>query len=147
MSLSIVILAAGVGKRMKSNIPKPLQLLAGRPMITHLYQTAQKISDSIYVVYGQQQEDALKRVLPDSNCQWVCQDKQLGTAHAVQQVLPCLETKQKILVLYADAPLISEVILKELITTTFYKSHFDQLEELEKKMVNLAIQSMECTVI
>lgn len=118
MSLSIVILAAGLGKRMKSNIPKPLQLLGGRPMITHLYQTAQKISDSIYVVYGQQQEDSLKRTLPDSNCQWVCQDKQLGTAHAVQQVLPFLETKQKILVLYADAPLISEVILKELIAST-----------------------------
>lgn len=40
MSLSIVILAAGLGKRMKSGVSKPLQLLAGRPMITHLYQTA-----------------------------------------------------------------------------------------------------------
>ena len=115
MSLSIIILAAGQGMRMHSDKPKVLNLLAGKPLLTHVYETAMKIEHrEIYIVYGCG-GDQVKNTLKTSKVCWVKQEEQLGTGHAVQQVLPNIPKSDDILILNGDAPLISEVSLIKLV--------------------------------
>ena len=115
LSLSIIILAAGQGKRMNSDKPKVLNLLAGKPLLTHVCETAIKIEHrEIYIVYGcggEQVRDSLK----NSQVTWVKQEEQLGTGHAVQQVLPSIPKTDDILILYGDVPLINETSLTKLV--------------------------------
>ncbi len=115
MSLSIIILAAGQGTRMHSDKPKVLHTLAGRSLLTHVYQTAVALSHrEIHVVYGhggEQVPDASN----DFQVSWVKQEEQLGTGHAVQQVLPNVPDVDDVLILYGDVPLITEESLKILI--------------------------------
>ncbi len=115
MSLSIVILAAGQGTRMHSDKPKVLNLLAGKPLLTHVYETAIKIEHrEIYIVYGCGGEQ-VQNTLKSSQVSWVKQEEQLGTGHAIQQVLPDIPKSDDILILYGDVPLISEVSLTKLV--------------------------------
>jgi len=115
LSLSIIILAAGQGKRMHSDKPKVLNLLAGKPLLTHVYETAMKIEHrEIYIVYGCGGEQ-VKNTLKNSQVCWIEQEEQLGTGHAVQQVLPNIPKSDHILILYGDVPLISEVSLAKLV--------------------------------
>jgi len=115
LSLSIIILAAGQGKRMNSDKSKVLNLLAGKPLLTHVCETAIKIEHrEIYIVYGcggEQVRDSLKNF----QVTWVKQDEQLGTGHAVQQVLPSIPKTDDILILYGDVPLINETSLTKLV--------------------------------
>jgi len=115
LSLSIIILAAGQGKRMHSDKPKVLNLLAGKPLLTYVYETAMKIEHrDIYIVYGCGGEQ-VKNTLKNSKVCWVKQEEQLGTGHAVQQVLPNIPKSDDILILYGDVPLISEASLIKLV--------------------------------
>lgn len=106
MSLHIIILAAGQGKRMRSKMPKVLHPIGGVPMLQRVLQTAQRLQpDAIHIVYGhcgEQIRDAFKTW--DLN--WVHQNAQLGTGHAVLQVLPHLPEDGFVLILSADVPLI-----------------------------------------
>jgi bifunctional UDP-N-acetylglucosamine pyrophosphorylase / glucosamine-1-phosphate N-acetyltransferase len=115
MSLSIIILAAGQGTRMYSDKPKVLHILAGRPLLTHVYHTAASLDHrEIHIVYGyggEQVPDASQ----DFQATWVKQEEQLGTGHAVQQVFPNLPDVDNILILYGDVPLITEESLKVLV--------------------------------
>jgi bifunctional UDP-N-acetylglucosamine pyrophosphorylase/glucosamine-1-phosphate N-acetyltransferase len=114
MSLSIVILAAGQGKRMKSDLPKVLQPLAGEPLLSHVLKTAKTLgADAIYVVHGHGGE-RVKEVLKEEPVQWVLQAEQLGTGHAVAQALPHIPDDHLVLVLYGDVPLVREATLKQL---------------------------------
>ena len=121
MNLSIVILAAGQGKRMKSDLPKVLQPLAGQPLLGHVISAAASLSpQSLHVVYGHGGErvraalgDTLAAAVPQHS--WVLQAEQLGTGHAVQQALPQLQDGELALVLYGDVPLIRTATLRELI--------------------------------
>ncbi len=116
MSLSIIILAAGQGKRMHSDKPKVLNLLAGKPLIRHVYETATKIDyRKIYIVYGHGADQVLPALDEDSKISWVEQKEQLGTGHAVKQVLPDIPNDDHVLVLYGDVPLISEASLMKLV--------------------------------
>jgi bifunctional UDP-N-acetylglucosamine pyrophosphorylase/glucosamine-1-phosphate N-acetyltransferase len=114
--LSIVILAAGQGKRMKSDLPKVLQPLAGKPLLQHVIDTAQSLSPrALHVVYGhggEQVKAAMSTARVDG---WVLQAEQRGTGHAVQQALPSLNDDEQVLVLYGDVPLIRPATLKALI--------------------------------
>ncbi|MEM6998203.1 MAG: bifunctional UDP-N-acetylglucosamine diphosphorylase/glucosamine-1-phosphate N-acetyltransferase GlmU [Pseudomonadota bacterium] len=115
MSLSIIILAAGQGTRMYSDKPKVLHTLAGRPLLTHVYQTASSLSHrEIHVVYGHG-GDLVPDALKHYEVSWVKQEEQLGTGHAVQQVLPDLTDLDNILILYGDVPLITNESLNILI--------------------------------
>ena len=115
MSLSIIILAAGQGKRMHSHKPKVLNLLAGKPLLTHVYETAKKIKHrEIYVVYGYGGEQ-VQNTLKNSKVCWIKQEEQLGTGHAVQQALPNIPKSDDILILNGDVPLISEASLIKLV--------------------------------
>ncbi|MFM8645005.1 MAG: NTP transferase domain-containing protein, partial [Actinomycetota bacterium] len=107
MNIAIVILAAGQGKRMKSDLPKVLQPLAGKPLLRHVIDTACTLDPrSLHVVYGHG-GDRVREVLADAPVtNWVLQAEQLGTGHAVQQALPSLHDDQIALVLYGDVPLV-----------------------------------------
>lgn len=119
MSISIVILAAGLGKRMRSALPKVLHTLAGKPLLEHVVQTATKLDTGKQpiVVYGHQ-GDRVRHALADLNVNWVLQEKQLGTGHALQQTLPHLPSSGRVLILYGDVPLIQVETLKHFIIDT-----------------------------
>jgi bifunctional UDP-N-acetylglucosamine pyrophosphorylase/glucosamine-1-phosphate N-acetyltransferase len=104
-TLNIAILAAGVGKRMRSGMPKVLHPLAGRPLLAHVLDTARKLAaDRICVVYGHGGE-AVRRRFPDPDLAWALQDPPLGTGHALAQALPQLAAGGVTLVLFGADPL------------------------------------------
>ncbi len=114
--LSVVILAAGQGKRMKSDLPKVLQPVAGRPLLKHVIDAARALQPAaIYVVYGHG-GDRVREALKDEQVSWVLQAERLGTGHAVMQAAPGIPDDHIVLVLYGDVPLISPTTLKELLT-------------------------------
>lgn len=113
--LNIVILAAGLGKRMHSTLPKVLHPLAGRPLLSHVLDTARAlVPEKICVVYGHGGE-TVPQAIADKKLIWVKQEPQLGTGHALMQTLPHLDEKGVTLVLYGDVPLTKVETLKGLI--------------------------------
>ncbi|MBK5143821.1 bifunctional UDP-N-acetylglucosamine diphosphorylase/glucosamine-1-phosphate N-acetyltransferase GlmU [Budviciaceae bacterium BWR-B9] len=113
--LSVAILAAGKGTRMYSDLPKVLHLLAGKPMVQHVIDTASKLgAQQVHLVYGHG-GDLLKKTLSDQPINWVLQAEQLGTGHAMQQAAPYFADDENILMLYGDVPLISEDTLRRLV--------------------------------
>ena len=116
--LNVVILAAGLGKRMHSTLPKVLHPLAGKPLISHVLATARTLlPGKICVVYGYGGE-LVPQVINDDELIWVKQDPQMGTGHALLQTLPHLDSNGVTLVLYGDVPLTSVETLKKLIATS-----------------------------
>ncbi len=114
MALSIVILAAGQGKRMKSDLPKVLQPLAGRPMLRHVIDCARTLdANEIQVVYGHGGEQ-VRALLANEPVRCVLQSEQLGTGHAVLQAMPAIHDDDLVLVLYGDVPLIQRDTLARL---------------------------------
>jgi bifunctional UDP-N-acetylglucosamine pyrophosphorylase / glucosamine-1-phosphate N-acetyltransferase len=115
MSLAIVILAAGQGKRMKSDLPKVLQPLAGRPLLSHVLDAAKALqAQAIHVVHGHGGE-LVKDVLSKEPVHWVLQAEQMGTGHAVMQALPDIGDEQRVLILYGDVPLVNPATLEQLL--------------------------------
>src|SRR5476651_1692382 len=115
MHLSVVILAAGQGKRMNSDLPKVLQPLAGQPLLQHVIRTAQELTPAnIYVVYGHGAAQ-VQAALSQEPVEWVLQADQLGTGHAVMQAMCVIPDDHTVLVLYGDVPLISAGSLTRLI--------------------------------
>lgn len=106
-ALSVVILAAGKGTRMYSDLPKVLHRIAGKPMVQHVIDTATKSgAKNVHLVYGHGGE-LLKHTLRDDALNWVLQAEQLGTGHAMQQAAPFFADDEDILMLYGDVPLIT----------------------------------------
>ena len=113
--LSVVILAAGEGKRMKSALPKVLQPLAGRPLLVHVIDTARSLQPAaIHVVYGHGGE-RVREALAREQVQWTLQAQQLGTGHAVLQAVPKVPDDHVVLILYGDVPLLSRQTLLDLL--------------------------------
>ena len=103
--LHVVILAAGQGSRMKSALPKVLHCVAGRPMLHHVIGTARQLgAEKIHTVIGHG-GDKVRETITESLVNWVVQEQQLGTGHAVAQALPHLPDDARVLVLYGDVPL------------------------------------------
>ncbi|MHA6560169.1 bifunctional UDP-N-acetylglucosamine diphosphorylase/glucosamine-1-phosphate N-acetyltransferase GlmU [Pseudomonas alliivorans] len=114
MSLDIVILAAGQGTRMRSALPKVLHPVAGNSMLGHVIHSARQLSPmGIHVVIGFGAESVREQLAAD-DLNFVMQDKQLGTGHAVAQALPAL-TADTVLILYGDVPLIEVETLQRLL--------------------------------
>jgi bifunctional UDP-N-acetylglucosamine pyrophosphorylase/glucosamine-1-phosphate N-acetyltransferase len=112
MQLSVVILAAGKGKRMNSDLPKVLQPLAGRPLLEHVVATARSLAPAaIHVVYGHGGE-RVQAALADFCVDWVPQTEQLGTGHALMQAMPRIPDEHRVLVLYGDVPLVQPESLR-----------------------------------
>ena len=115
MDLSVVILAAGQGSRMRSQLPKVLHKLANKPLLRHVIDVAEQLSaQEIHIVYGHGGEVVRER-LAAHNVSWVKQEQQLGTGHAVAQAVPHLTANHTVLVLYGDVPLITKETLQQLI--------------------------------
>ncbi len=116
MGLEIIILAAGKGTRMHSDLPKVLHKVAGKSMLAHVIDTAQKLSpDAIHVVIGHGAE-LVKETIQNDAITWCLQEEQLGTGHAVQQALPHIKNdQQNVLILYGDVPLLKIDTLQQLI--------------------------------
>jgi bifunctional UDP-N-acetylglucosamine pyrophosphorylase / glucosamine-1-phosphate N-acetyltransferase len=117
MKVAVLILAAGQGKRMKSDLPKVLQPLAGRPLLAHVVSSARELEpSSIHVVYGHG-GDAVRAALAAEKLEWSLQAEQLGTGHAVMQAMPKVADDELVLVLYGDVPLIRPATLAQLIAS------------------------------
>ena len=113
--LSVVILAAGQGKRMKSALPKVLHPIAGKSMLAHVIDAAAKLlPENICVIYGHG-GDAVRAAFPAENLIWAKQEPQLGTGHAVMQAIPQLPSNGVTLVVYGDVPLITAPTLSMLV--------------------------------
>ena len=112
--MNVVILAAGMGKRMQSDLPKVLHPLAGKPLLSHVIDTARQLSPSrCCVVYGHG-GDKVPTQLAADDLQFVLQEPQLGTGHAVMQAVSKLNDDQPTLVLYGDVPLTTVATLRAL---------------------------------
>lgn len=106
-ALHIVILAAGEGKRMKSSVPKVLQKIAGKPMLAHVIDAARALDPAgLHIVYGHGGAQVREAFADQQDLQWAEQAEQKGTGHAVQQAMPGIPDKARVLVLYGDVPLI-----------------------------------------
>lgn len=115
MSLHIVILAAGLGKRMHSATPKVLHRVGGKPMLQRVVETALCLKPAgVHVIVGHGGEQ-IKQALASLPVNWIHQAEQLGTGHAVLQALPHISAASQLLVLSADVPLISVDTLQALI--------------------------------
>ena len=117
--LNIVILAAGLGKRMQSELPKVLHTIAGRSMLSHVLEAARALNaDSIVVVVGHGADQVKTAFAGQTDLQFALQAPQLGTGHAVQQAIPLLKEDGEddvTLVLYGDVPLVQLSTLQALL--------------------------------
>lgn len=113
--MNIVILAAGMGKRMYSDLPKVLHPVAGRPMLAHVLDTARALSPSRLVVVVGHGAARVREAVAADDVAFAEQAQQLGTGHAVMQALPLLDDNQPTLVLYGDVPLTSAATLRALV--------------------------------
>ena len=132
MALNVVILAAGKGTRMKSDLPKVLHKVAERPMVQHVIDTARQLgAEKPQLVYGYGAE-ALKAALGEQPLHWVIQAEQLGTGHAVAQAVPNIADDDTVLVLYGDVPLTRLDTLQQLLAV----KPIDGLAILTVKLAN-----------
>lgn len=119
MGLSVIILAAGQGTRMRSNLPKVLHPLAGKSILEWIVEKSEKLNpDNIYIVYGYGGEQVKTSLGHRYTPTWVEQKEQKGTGHAVTQVLPYLKDDEQVLILVGDVPLIEVSTLESLIKVT-----------------------------
>jgi len=127
MALSIIVLAAGKGTRMRSGRPKVLAPLAGRPLLAHVLSGARALApETLHVVIGHG-ADSVRQACAADDISWVEQQKQLGTGHAVQQALPGVPDENTVLVLYGDVPLVSATTLKALVDEAVSQSRLTLL--------------------
>ena len=117
--LNVVILAAGEGKRMNSELPKVLHNIGNKPMLLHVIEAAKQLNPTkLIIVYGHKGEQVKSLVdsnLPGNDFIWVHQDKQLGTGHALKTAYPHLSANGATLLLYGDVPLIDVKTLNDML--------------------------------
>jgi bifunctional UDP-N-acetylglucosamine pyrophosphorylase/glucosamine-1-phosphate N-acetyltransferase len=119
-AVNVVVLAAGMGKRMHSRIPKVLHRIAGKPLLAHVLDAARALQPApgrLCVVYGHGGE-TVREAFHAADLSFARQEPQLGTGHAVQQALPHLDPSARTLVLYGDVPLVRTETLAALVTAS-----------------------------
>ncbi|MCX7086345.1 MAG: bifunctional UDP-N-acetylglucosamine diphosphorylase/glucosamine-1-phosphate N-acetyltransferase GlmU [Methylococcales bacterium] len=122
MKITTVILAAGKGTRMRSELPKVLHRIANKPLLQHVYELSSQLeNNSIKIVYGHG-GDLVKDALKGINANWTEQKQQLGTGHAVQQVADQIDAQDIVLILYGDVPLLKLATVDKLIALVADKS-------------------------
>jgi bifunctional UDP-N-acetylglucosamine pyrophosphorylase/glucosamine-1-phosphate N-acetyltransferase len=115
MTIDVIILAAGKGTRMQSGLLKVMHLLAGKPLLGHVIDTANKLENAKIIVVHGSEAQPVKDAFLDHSVHWAEQREQQGTAHAVAQALPQLRNNSKALILYGDVPLIELATLNALV--------------------------------
>ena len=112
-ALSVVILAAGKGTRMYSDLPKVLHKVAGKPMVKHVIDTANQLgAENVHLIYGHGGE-LMRERLANESVNWVFQAEQLGTGHAMQQAMPFFRDDENVLMVYGDGPMITQETLQK----------------------------------
>ena len=136
MQTRIVILAAGKGKRMGANVPKPLVEIAGKPMIEHLLENIHEsgIDSCPVVVVAPDTHADFHEVCRDKRCEFALQEEQLGTGHAVLCSKDVVGDADAVLVLYGDHPFISAEILARV--TKLHEDHHAVVSILTAKLPN-----------
>ena len=127
VKLSVVILAAGQGTRMRSSLPKVLHPVGGRPMLAHVMDAvsdafSERIAGRIHVVIGYGAE-RVRHAFHEASVNWIVQKKQLGTGHAVMLAAPFCQDADVVLVLYGDVPLIFPGTLQKLVAAADHGRH------------------------
>lgn len=118
MGLEIVILAAGKGTRMKSTKPKVLHEIGGKSLLCHLLDTANELhAENVHLVCGFGMDQIKSAIGERNGITYWCQEKQLGTGHAVLQAVPGLKSGNTLLILYGDTPLVTAETLRSFIET------------------------------
>src|SRR5438876_6021183 len=115
MPLDVIVLAAGQGKRMRSDLPKVLHPIAGRPLLAHVLDTARALNPRRTLVVHGHGAEKVRAAFAQAAVDWVLQAEQLGTGHAVQQAMSQLGRDGEILILYGDVPLVRGESLQRLI--------------------------------
>ncbi len=115
MNLTVCILAAGQGKRMRSDLPKVLHRLADKPLVGHVIDTARDVTEQDPIVVYGHGGPLLRAAFEHDSIVWVEQHEQLGTGHAVGQTLPHVPNDTMTLILYGDVPLLQSSTLQELV--------------------------------
>jgi bifunctional UDP-N-acetylglucosamine pyrophosphorylase / glucosamine-1-phosphate N-acetyltransferase len=115
MLLDVVVLAAGQGKRMRSDLPKVLHPLAGRALLAHALDTARALAPRKTIVVHGHGAERVRAAFPESDLEWVLQAEQLGTGHAVQQAIARVDPESTVVILYGDVPLVRADSLRRLI--------------------------------
>jgi UDP-N-acetylglucosamine diphosphorylase/glucosamine-1-phosphate N-acetyltransferase len=114
--IAVIILAAGLGKRMKSQKAKVLHAVLGKPMVVHVVEVARQVAGSVVVVVGNQAEEVRRVISSSAEVIYAHQDRQLGTGHAVMCALPHVpEGYDQVVILCGDVPLIRASTLKILV--------------------------------
>ena len=122
MKLTTIILAAGKGTRMRSEIPKILHKIADRSLLEHVYDMSKQLPDNkIKIVYGHGGE-LVRESLSQLEATWIEQKQQLGTGHAVQQVADQIGDADTVLILYGDVPLLKLATVQALLANVSDKS-------------------------
>ena len=117
MKIDVIILAAGKGTRMGSNMPKVLSELASKPLLQHVIDTCSQLSNSkLHIVVGVGKNQVKQSVLTPKGTNWIFQNRQLGTGHAVKQALKSLRPGATTLIMYGDVPLVNIKTLKKLVS-------------------------------
>jgi bifunctional UDP-N-acetylglucosamine pyrophosphorylase / glucosamine-1-phosphate N-acetyltransferase len=115
MNITTIILAAGKGIRMRSEIPKIMHKIADKPLLEHVYDMSKQLpNNSVKIVYGHGGE-LVRESLKQLNASWIEQKQQLGTGHAVQQVTDQIGDSDTVLILYGDVPLLKLTTVKTLL--------------------------------
>jgi bifunctional UDP-N-acetylglucosamine pyrophosphorylase/glucosamine-1-phosphate N-acetyltransferase len=155
VSVDIVILAAGKGRRMHSDLPKVLQPLAGKPLLAHVLETARQLEEArCHVVYGHGGEQVRAAFAADDALHWHWQAEQLGTGHAVDCAMGDVADGATVLVLYGDVPLVQATTLERLLALTQEREHDhratpddndDAASTFEVGHESLALLSLHCS--
>ncbi|MBN2259381.1 MAG: bifunctional UDP-N-acetylglucosamine diphosphorylase/glucosamine-1-phosphate N-acetyltransferase GlmU [Clostridiales bacterium] len=133
MKVKSIILAAGQGTRMKSDIPKVLHKITGISLTEHVIRLSKKISDERPVVVIGHQAEIVKNSLTHLDVDFVVQEKQLGTGHAVRMAVDHIEKDSLVLILYGDTPLIKEKTINE-----FIEFHQEKNSDLSVLTMNIS---------
>ncbi|HYN12105.1 MAG TPA: bifunctional UDP-N-acetylglucosamine diphosphorylase/glucosamine-1-phosphate N-acetyltransferase GlmU [Burkholderiales bacterium] len=115
MPLDVIVLAAGLGKRMRSELPKVLHPLGGRPLLAHVLDTVRALAPRRTLVVHGHGAERVRAAFAGSALDWVLQAEQLGTGHAVMQALPQIGGDGDVIVLYGDVPLVRPQSLRRLL--------------------------------
>ena len=115
MPLEVIVLAAGQGKRMRSDLPKVLHPVGGRPLLAHVLDAARALQPKKTLVVHGHGAEKVHAAFADAPVEWVLQAEQLGTGHAVQQAMKHARGNGDVLILYGDVPLVRPESLKKLV--------------------------------
>lgn len=122
MKITTIILAAGKGTRMRSDLPKVLHKVANKSLLQHAYDMSSQLENNrIHIVIGHCSE-LVKETLKDLDADWIEQNQQLGTGHAVQQARDHIQDDDVVLILYGDVPLLKLATVKTLLTNVTARS-------------------------